>query len=131
MNSKEKKAIRTSIRQPFPKKSKIKENEINDEDYAVPLTIFFTAESQPTVTCNTPYNCSVTPLASLDYSYCMNEENMSLPSYLDLSDEIKAFKIENSILKDKIKASKEPIKVLFQRRNKNEVLYCNCIISFI
>ena len=131
MNSKEKKAIRTSIRQPLPKKSKIKENEINDEDYAVPLTIFFTTDSQPTVTCNTPYNCSVTPLASLDHSYCMNEENMSLSSYLDLSDEIKAFKIENSILKDKIKASKEPIKVLVQRRNKNEVLYCNCIISFI
>ena len=131
MNSKEKKARRTSIRQPLPKKSKIKENEINDEDYAVPLTIFFTTESQPTVTCNTPYNCSVTPFASLDHSYCMNEENMSLPSYLDLSDEIKAFKIENSILKEKIKASKEPIKVLVQRRNKNEVLYCNCISSFI
>ena len=42
----------------------------------------------------------------------MNEENMSLPSYSDLADEIKALKIENNILKDKIKASKGPIKVL-------------------
>ena len=94
MNSKEKKARKTSVRQPLPKKSKIKENEINDEDYAVPLPIFFTTESQPTVTCNTPYNWSITPLASLDHSYCMNERNMSLPSYLDLSDEIKSLTLK-------------------------------------
>ena len=48
----------------------------------------------------------------------MNEENMSLPSYSDLPDEIKAFKIENDILKDKIKASERPIKVLVQRHDK-------------
>ena len=48
----------------------------------------------------------------------MNEENMPLPSYSDLADQIKAFKIENSILKDKIKASKQPIKVLVQRPDK-------------
>ena len=42
----------------------------------------------------------------------MNEENMFLPSYSDLADEIKALKIENDILKDKVKASKGPIKVL-------------------
>ena len=48
----------------------------------------------------------------------MNEENMSLPSYSDLADEIKALKIENNILKDKIKASKRPIKVLVQRHKK-------------
>ena len=48
----------------------------------------------------------------------MNEENMSLPSYSDLADEIKALKIENNILKDKIKASKRPIKVLVQRNDK-------------
>ena len=90
----------------MPKKSKIKEKYVNDEDYVVSLPIFFTTESQSTVTCNTPYNWSVTPLASLDHSYCINEENMSLPSYLDLSDEIKAFKIENIILRDRIKASK-------------------------
>ena len=48
----------------------------------------------------------------------MNEENMSLPSYSDLADESKVLKIENNILKDKIKASKGPIKVLVQRHNK-------------
>ena len=48
----------------------------------------------------------------------MNEENMSLPSYSDLADEIKALKIENNILKDKIKASKRPVKVLVQRHDK-------------
>ena len=48
----------------------------------------------------------------------MNEENMPLPSYSDLADQIKAFKIENSILKDKIKASKQPIKILVQRPDK-------------
>ena len=48
----------------------------------------------------------------------MNEENMSLPSYSDLVDEIKALKIENNILKDKIKTSKRPIKVLVQRQDK-------------
>ena len=42
----------------------------------------------------------------------MNEENMPLQSYSDLADEIKARKIENDILKDKIKASKRPMKVL-------------------
>ena len=42
----------------------------------------------------------------------MNEENMPLPSYSGLADEIKARKIENDILKDKIKASKRPMKVL-------------------
>ena len=35
----------------------------------------------------------------------------SLLSYSDLADEIQALKIENNILKDKIKASKQPIKV--------------------
>ena len=61
MNSKKRKQER-----PFPKKSKIKENDVNDEDYVVLLSTF-TTESQPTVTCNTPYNWSVTPLASLDH----------------------------------------------------------------
>ena len=109
---KEKKARRTLISQPLPKKSKIKENnDVNDEDDVVPLPISTTVtESQPTVTCSTPYNWSATPLASLDHSYCMNEENMSLPSYSDLADEIKALKIENNILKDKIKASNNQLK---------------------
>ena len=44
----------------------------------------------------------------------MNEENMYLSSYSDLADEIKALKIGNNILKDKIKTSKQPIKVLVQ-----------------
>ena len=44
----------------------------------------------------------------------MNEGKVSLPSYSDLADETKALKIENKILKDKIKASKGPIKVLVQ-----------------
>ena len=48
----------------------------------------------------------------------MNEDNMSLPSYWDLADEIKAFEIENNILKDEIKASKRLIKILFQRQDK-------------
>ena len=48
----------------------------------------------------------------------MNEENMSLPLYSDLADEIKAPKIENNILKDRIKVSKRPIKVLVQRLHK-------------
>ena len=62
---------RTLIRQPMPKKSKIKEGDVNDEDY-VPASIF-TNDSQPTVTCSTSW--SATPLASLDHSYSMNEEN--------------------------------------------------------
>ena len=48
----------------------------------------------------------------------MNEENMSLPLYSDLADEIEAPKIENNILNDRIKASKRPIKVLVQRLDK-------------
>ena len=43
---------------------------------------------------------------------------MSFLSYSDLSDEIKVLKIENNILKDEIKASKRPIKVLVQRHDK-------------
>ena len=43
---------------------------------------------------------------------------MSLRSYSDLADEIKAYKIENKILKDKIKASKRPIRVIVQRHDK-------------
>ena len=35
----------------------------------------------------------------------MNEENMSLPSHSDLADGIEAPKIEDNILKDKIKAN--------------------------
>ena len=101
----EKKTKRTLIKQPFPNKSKIKENDVNDEDYVVPLPIF-TTESQPTVTCSTPYNWSAIPLKTLGHSYCMNKENMSLPSNSDLSDEIKALKIENNLLKGKIKTSK-------------------------
>ena len=42
----------------------------------------------------------------------MNEENMPLPSYSSLADEIKARKIENDILKGKIKTSKRPMKAL-------------------
>ena len=116
----EKKARRTLIRQHLPKKSKTKENnDVDDKDDVVPIPISITAtESQPTVTCSTPYNWSATPLASLDHSYCMNEENMSLPSYSDLADEIKVLKIEQNILKDKIKASKQPIKVLVQQHDK-------------
>ena len=48
----------------------------------------------------------------------MNEENMSLPSYSDLADEIKVIKIENNTLKDKVKASKQPITVLVKRHDK-------------
>ena len=97
----EKKGRRNLIRQPLPKQSKINENnDVNDLDDLVPLPISTTvAESQPTVTCSTPYNWSATRLASLVHSYCMNEQNMSLPSYPDLAYEIKALKIENNILK--------------------------------
>ena len=57
----------------------------------VPLPISTTVtKSPPTATCSTPYNWSATPLASLDHLYCMSEENMSLPSYSDLADEMKA-----------------------------------------
>ena len=61
----EKKARRTLIRQPLPKKSKIKENnDVGDEDDVVPLPrSTAVTESQPTVICSTPYNCSATPLA--------------------------------------------------------------------
>ena len=75
-------------------------------------------ESQPTVTCSPSYNWSATPLPSLDHTYCMNEENMSLPSYSDLADKIKELTIKNNILKDKIKASKRPTKALVNRGNK-------------
>ena len=82
----EKKARRTLIRQPFPKNRKIKENsDVDDEDDVVPLPISTTVtESQPTITCSTPYNWS--------------------------ADEIKALKIEHNILKDKIKASSDQLK---------------------
>ena len=88
----EKNARRTLIRQPLPKKSKIKENDVSDEDYVAPLPIF-TTESQPAVICSTASNWSDIPLEPLDHSYCKNEENMSLPSYSDLADETKALKI--------------------------------------
>ena len=85
----------------------------------VPLPISTTVtESPPTATYSTPYNWSATPLASLDHSYCMNEENKPLPSYSNLADEIKALEIKHNLLKDKIKASKWPIKVLVQRHDK-------------
>ena len=64
----ERKASRTLIRQPLLKKSKIKENnDVDDEDDAVPLPIFTTlTELQPSVTCSTPYKWSATTLASLE-----------------------------------------------------------------
>ena len=43
---------------------------------------------------------------------------MSLPSYSHLADEIKATKTENNILKDRIQASTQPVKVLVQWHNK-------------
>ena len=72
----EKKARGTLITRPLPKKSKIKENNaVDDEDDAVPLPISTTVtESQPLVTCSTPYYWPATPLASLVHSYSMNEE---------------------------------------------------------
>ena len=104
----------------MPEKSRIKENnDVGDADDIVPLPISTTVtESQPKVTCSTPNNWSATPLASLVYSYCMNEETMSLSLYAGLTDEIQALTIANDILKDKIKASKRPIKVLVQRHDK-------------
>ena len=55
----EKKARRTLIRQPLPKKRKIKENNDVDDEYGVdpslPLSTTGT-ESQSTVTCSTPYS---------------------------------------------------------------------------
>ena len=104
----------------MPKNSKIKENNDVDDEYdVVPLPMSTTVtESQPTVTCSTSYNWSATPLPSLDHTYCMNEENMSLPSYSDLADKIKELTIKNNILKDKIKASKRPTKALVNRGNK-------------
>ena len=82
----EKKARRTLIRQPLPKESKIKENnDVDDADDVVPLAISTTAtELQPTVKCSTPYNWSATPLASFDYSYCINEENISPPYHIQI-----------------------------------------------
>ena len=78
----------------MPKKSKIKKNNyVDDEVDVVSLPISTTVtESELSITCSSPYNWSATPLASLDHSYCMNEENISLPSYSDLADEIKALK---------------------------------------
>ena len=105
----------------MPKTSKIKEdNDLDDEnDVFIPLPISTTVtESQSTVTSSTSYNWSAIPSGSPDHWYCNNEESMFLPSYSDLVDEIKALKIENNILMDKIKASKGPIKVLVQQHNK-------------
>ena len=76
----EKKVSETLLWQTLPKKSKIKENGVNDDDYVVPLPVF-TTESQPAVACSTRYSCSTSSLASLDHSHCMNEENMALPSW--------------------------------------------------
>ena len=57
-----KKAKRFLIRQPLPKKGKIKENnDVDDEDDVVALPISTTVtKSQPAVTCSTPYNWSAT-----------------------------------------------------------------------
>ena len=115
MKSKLRKTRRTLIRQPLPKKVKFKKKNVNDEDNVVPLPIF-TTELKPKVTYSTPYNWSATPLASLDHSYCMNEENMSLPSDSDLVDEIKALKIENNILKNKIKTYRQ----IYTEKTKTE-----------
>ena len=54
----EKKTRRTLIRQPLPKKSKIKENnDVDDECDVDPLLSSTTGtELQSTVTCSTPYN---------------------------------------------------------------------------
>ena len=108
------------MRQPLPKKGKIKENnDVDDEDDVVPLPLSTTViELQPTVTCSTSYKWLTTLLASLDHSYCMNEGKVFLPSYSALADEIKALKIENNVLRDKIKASKRPVKVLVKRHDK-------------
>ena len=105
----------------MPKTSKIKEdNDLDDEnDVFIPLPISTTVtESQSTVTSSTSYNWSAIPSGSPDHWYCNNEESMFLPSYSDLVDEIKALKIENNIFRDKIKASKGPIKVLVQQHDK-------------
>ena len=51
-----------------------------DEVVPQPISNTFT-ESQPTVTCSTLYNWSATPLASLDHSHCMNEENRTCLSH--------------------------------------------------
>ena len=50
--AKEKRLRQTLIKQTLPKKSKIKENDVNDDDYVVPLPVF-TTESQPAATCST------------------------------------------------------------------------------
>ena len=105
----------------MPKTSKIKEdNDLDDEnDVVIPLPISTTVtESQSTVTSSTSYNWSAIPSASPDHWYCKSEESMFLPSYSDLVDEIKELKIENNILRDKIKASQGPIKVLVQQHDK-------------
>ena len=105
----------------MPKTSKIKEdNDLDDEnDVVIPLPISTTVtESQSTVTFSTSYNWSAIPSASPDHWYCKSEESMFLPSYSDLVDEIKELKIENNILRDKIKASKGPIRVLVQQHDK-------------
>ena len=60
---KEKKVRRTLITEPFPKTSKIKEND-NNNDYEVLLPVF-TTKSQPAVTRSTSYNWPATSLASL------------------------------------------------------------------
>ena len=49
----------------------------------------------------------------------MNKESMPLRSYSGLADETKALNIKNNILKEKIKDSKRPIKVLVQRHVTN------------
>ena len=51
-----------------------------DEVVAKPISTTF-IESQPTVTCSTPYDWSATPLASLEHSHCMNEENRTCSSH--------------------------------------------------
>ena len=48
----------------------------------------------------------------------MTKTCLSKHRYSDLADEIKALKVENNILKDKIKASKRPVKVLVLRHER-------------
>ena len=112
----EKKARRTLIRPPLSTKVKLKKM-MSMMKIIVPLPIFAT-ELQPAVTCSTSYNWSATPLASPGHFYSMNEENMSLPSYSNWADEIKALKIGSNILKSKIKTFKRPVKVLVRRHDK-------------
>ena len=69
---------------------------MSHEDYQFPhLSYIFITKLELTATCSISYDWLATPLAPLYHSYCINEENLFLPSHSDLADEIEGLRIKD------------------------------------